>query len=349
MLIHTGFAQVGVTTNTPDKSAALDMKAMSDKGILLPNVNITKVSDPAPVLGNAPVQGLWIYNNNTAVIGTYLGISTKGFYYWQQNRWNKMATPLDTTGWGRLGNIETNPSIHFIGTRDAADWVVKTNNTERMRVTAAGNVGIGTSNPTNQLHVKAASVRFENLELTTNDTDAGLVVDNMGVVKLSIWGSAYFQSSDVQDLPSSAFSAISNPAIIDFSSSDMLLNTIGTWNDSDNTFNVFFSGTYEITAEANFYVQTVSDETMGISLVLQKWNGTAWVNVIGNRDQYEVNWSGKISGVYLTGVLALNDNTKLRLVIQRTEGGTASGNIKIMSDQSTGIQYSKFFRIIKVS
>lgn len=88
---------------------------------------------------------------------------------------------------------------------------------------------------------------------------------------------------------------------------------------------------------------------MGISLVLQKWNGTAWVNVIGNRDQYEVNWSGKISGVYLTGVLALNDNTKLRLVIQRTEGGTASGNIKIMSDQSTGIQYSKFFRIIKVS
>jgi hypothetical protein len=45
--------------------------------------------------------------------------------------------------WGLTGNNGTTPSTNFIGTRDNADLVVKTNNTEKLRITAAGQISVG--------------------------------------------------------------------------------------------------------------------------------------------------------------------------------------------------------------
>jgi len=55
--------------------------------------------------------------------------------------------------WYTTGNTGTNATNNFIGTTDAVDFVTRTNNTERMRVTSAGDVGIGTSTPSAKLHV----------------------------------------------------------------------------------------------------------------------------------------------------------------------------------------------------
>ncbi len=57
------------------------------------------------------------------------------------------GTPGSQNAWSLTGNAGTNSATNFIGTTDAQDWTIKTNNTERMRVTSAGNVGIGTSSP----------------------------------------------------------------------------------------------------------------------------------------------------------------------------------------------------------
>ena len=54
---------------------------------------------------------------------------------------------IDTTAWLLKGNTGTDATQNFIGTTDSVDWVIKTNNVERARVIAAGNVGIGTSTP----------------------------------------------------------------------------------------------------------------------------------------------------------------------------------------------------------
>ena len=66
---------------------------------------------------------------------------------------------VDTTAWKLKGNSGTSPAINFIGTTDSTDWVIRTNNTERMRVQGNGNVGIGTSAPTQTLDVDG-SLRF---------------------------------------------------------------------------------------------------------------------------------------------------------------------------------------------
>ncbi|MDO9187235.1 MAG: hypothetical protein Q7W13_14565 [Bacteroidia bacterium] len=57
------------------------------------------------------------------------------------------------TNWKLTGNDSTIAGTNFIGTSDSVDFVVKTNNTEKIRVTATGNVGIGINTPTEKLDV----------------------------------------------------------------------------------------------------------------------------------------------------------------------------------------------------
>ena len=49
--------------------------------------------------------------------------------------------------WSLTGNTSTNPPTNYLGTTDAKDLVIKTNATEKVRVTTNGTVGIGTTAP----------------------------------------------------------------------------------------------------------------------------------------------------------------------------------------------------------
>ncbi len=51
--------------------------------------------------------------------------------------------PLNS--WSLTGNSSTTPGTNFIGTTDVQDFVIKSNNLERMRITSAGKIGIGTT------------------------------------------------------------------------------------------------------------------------------------------------------------------------------------------------------------
>lgn len=69
---------------------------------------------------------------------------------------NAAATPplfLLNGDWSSQGNELTNANLNFIGTTDNVDFVTRTNNTEKMRVTSSGNVGIGIANPAAKLDI----------------------------------------------------------------------------------------------------------------------------------------------------------------------------------------------------
>jgi hypothetical protein len=57
------------------------------------------------------------------------------------------TTPDTTNDWHVTGNFGTNPATNYIGTNDAQDFVIRTNQIEKMRVKSAGAVGIGTTVP----------------------------------------------------------------------------------------------------------------------------------------------------------------------------------------------------------
>ncbi|HRG90974.1 MAG TPA: tail fiber domain-containing protein, partial [Chitinophagales bacterium] len=68
--------------------------------------------------------------------------------------WNGTAwAPTNGLFWRTTGNTGTNPATNFVGTADAQDFVIGTSNTEKARVTVAGNVGIGTATPVAALEI----------------------------------------------------------------------------------------------------------------------------------------------------------------------------------------------------
>ncbi|MCX6296059.1 MAG: hypothetical protein NTX97_08330, partial [Bacteroidetes bacterium] len=58
-----------------------------------------------------------------------------------------------TNDWHLIGNSGTSAIANFLGTTDAVDLVVKTNNLERMRISSLGKIGLGTSTPIATLHI----------------------------------------------------------------------------------------------------------------------------------------------------------------------------------------------------
>jgi hypothetical protein len=138
-------AQVGIGTLDPHPSAALDVNA-ADQGFIAPRVSLEDVTNSvSPV--NSPIEGLLVYNINVNTIGG----SGKGYYYWNGTQWAKLVISNIVDEWKLKGNSGTDPNSDFLGTTDAQDLVLRTENTEKMRIKTNGNIGINNNNPTHKL------------------------------------------------------------------------------------------------------------------------------------------------------------------------------------------------------
>src|SRR5207249_10608785 len=79
-----------------------------------------------------------------------------------------LTSAIDAKAWSLTGNPGTTAATNFIGTTDAVDFVAKTNNTERMRILSSGNVGIGTSSPSELLHIYGSAGVNGGLRISSN-------------------------------------------------------------------------------------------------------------------------------------------------------------------------------------
>lgn len=104
------------------------------------------------------------------------------------------------TDWSLLGNGGTNPASNFAGTTDAVDYVIRTNNVEKLRVQSGGNVGIGTASPGYRLDLASGTFAFGNSNTRTETRDNAGLQGNAGAQ------SGFFETSTPTNYPAGASS-----------------------------------------------------------------------------------------------------------------------------------------------
>jgi hypothetical protein len=134
---------VGIGTNTPNNSSILDLTSTT-RGFLAP-----RMTGAERIAIATPAQGLLVYQTD----------APSGFYFYNGAVWVQFALG---SFWSLAGNTTTNPTTDFIGTTDAQPLVMKTNNTERIRILSGGNVGINTTNASQLFEVQNGNILISN-------------------------------------------------------------------------------------------------------------------------------------------------------------------------------------------
>ncbi|MBL4736277.1 MAG: hypothetical protein JKY18_13240, partial [Flavobacteriales bacterium] len=153
---------VGIGTASP---AALLEVSSTTSGVLIPRV--TLVQRNAIV---APVTSELVFQTD----------NTPGYYYWDGAAWVQLLTASGTgSGWATTGNAGTTVGTNFLGTTDAQDFAIYTNNTEKLRIASAGNVGIGTISPIAKLDIASGDMHLS----ATQSIWAGILGTNEGRIE----------------------------------------------------------------------------------------------------------------------------------------------------------------------
>lgn len=166
--------KIGDNPTTIQKSSILELES-SRQGLLLP-----RLDDTTAINALTPPDGMIIYFNGD-----------KSLRLRSNGQWKKIADlAAATANWSLTGNSNTDPTKNFIGTVDGQPLVIRTDNQERLRVDANGNVGIGKSNPTAKLNVDG-TVKFENLGAGSTELDVLVLNPDGSVYKRTMSSSAF--------------------------------------------------------------------------------------------------------------------------------------------------------------
>jgi len=195
---------VGIGTNAPNASAQLDITS-SNKGLLIPRMTTTQRVSIA-----APSKGLLVFDNNTNSFWFYNGSEwTELAVGTGSNNWQKNGDDIYNSNTGNVGIGTSSPLVRlsvdssimvdqvnsnqgfldrsalYFGS-DKKVGIVRsfltgssgrngigffTNNTRRMTIDSTGQVGIGTINPLQTLHVNGPSYLAGNVGIGTPTPD----------------------------------------------------------------------------------------------------------------------------------------------------------------------------------
>ena len=182
LLPISAFSQVGIGTTTMQGDAILQLES-TNKGLLIPRVNLTNLTTFAPLTGTQ-VESLLVYNTNTS--------TGPGYFYWSvaDLRWKSMDGGAD---WTKNGNTPTTPGTapgeNYMGTPDTENFILATNDTERITFTSGGLVSVNDNTPvaTDRFSVRGSNNQYvlNGYSLTSGvgvrgeNTDAGVGVQGV--------------------------------------------------------------------------------------------------------------------------------------------------------------------------
>ncbi|MBI2968070.1 MAG: shufflon system plasmid conjugative transfer pilus tip adhesin PilV [Bacteroidetes bacterium] len=131
---------INATGNPPDSKAMLDV-ASTTSGILIPRMT---AAQRGAIL--TPPTGLVVYQITDV---------PTGFYYYDGSSWVRLFSGSQSSDWTLAGN--SLGGTEFIGSTNAQPFIIRTNNSERVRILSTGEVGIGTSAPGAPLQVNGGT------------------------------------------------------------------------------------------------------------------------------------------------------------------------------------------------
>lgn len=198
MLIFSfwGYSQIGINTENPQAFFHIDGAGDNEKKGSVTEAHqvndIVVTSEGKMGIGtDAPTNSLHIKSSSDP-------LKLEGLSNGDQSQ-NSILS-IDNTGivknigtisalglWNTKGNMGTDPSTNFLGTTNAQDLKIRTNNTERMRISATGNViigdpvtGTGTSDDPNiLLNIKGKMKATATSDpLTLNGVEVGSVAND---------------------------------------------------------------------------------------------------------------------------------------------------------------------------
>jgi hypothetical protein len=163
VVIQAGANQSGVDLLQWWDNAGTVLGGIDAAGNLFVNTNTT--------LGDAAGDVVTVNAGTVALPNIPSGSTATEVLVW--NAGNVQRRSAEGLAWLLTGNGGTNPAVNFLGTTDAQPLVIRTNNLERVRITATGDVGIGTNAPAATLDVVGTAQVSGNTSIGGSLTVAG--------------------------------------------------------------------------------------------------------------------------------------------------------------------------------
>jgi hypothetical protein len=308
---QAAFSQgVGINTITPDPSAALDIQS-SNKGLLVPRVALTSLTDKTTILN--PANALLVYNTNT-------GFSKGAGYYYNA------GTP-GSPSWKSLSEF----NLPFYGATSPAGAAFQVDNYNGS-IDAVALKGFGSGNGTG-VYAQSGS-RF------ALQVDGGLRIFGNGqvpgegkVLTSGSTGDATWQ--DVPKLPDVAFRATMsdlaevippNQAVkVNFGVEEYDLgnNYTDINGNPSHTFTVPMNGIYHFEAQVKLVFGVAASELVSISIIKVK-NGIETILVLKSQQEAVVGAANNATSADLK--LETGDQIIIRVQHSADENATVHSN-----------------------
>lgn len=361
----------------PLQGTLLDLKENEDslggitstRGIILPRVSLSDLSELSPIItGSEPnyesqklrYKGVTVYNINAT------SPLQEGIYIWSGMKWNLVNTDVSRNALNGL-NLETN-NIKLGGiltektiiSQNNNDFVIDNTKGGILRINGvAQNAAISGSSPAIEITGKVKMT-------TPGELDGNakrLVINENGEVGIETPSTVqslitYAQSTRTQEYPINSATTTSfnngNLLIVTFDDSDLVINTITSFDSSVNEFVITEPGLYEVSGYVNYQPSSNGSNYAAINVIVQH-------QPVGSNSWDELSLSRMIFTGYAmrditstivvpSAAIQMNAGDRIRMILKKPVGdnhgnySTPNWGIKL----PTGGKYSKSIKIIAI-